>query len=249
MTYFLPSVQKTCLLHSVHFKLNKLETVLNCKQVQTLNIFKHWNRLDILSRHGSVGSWSCWPCCTCLCFPRPGPHNWICAARSNDTLWWLYDTCIILYQIRWHSMIFVYICFSSAGSEATPSEITIQILVVHASKSGQTVWRCSASPFSVPLPNWMLLIRDTNSRSKWWCKQRLIRLTFTTLVSAVLHRPMFRLLSTKASGQLRSPGTLHARHQYGGTSMPFLQTATCLHTTSMPSSTTFLSTMSSPKSL
>ena len=34
-------------------------------------------------------------------------------------------------------MIFVYICFSSAGSEATPSEITIQILVVHASKSGQ----------------------------------------------------------------------------------------------------------------
>lgn len=38
MTYFLPSVQKTCLLRSVHFKLNKLETVLNCKQVQTLNI-------------------------------------------------------------------------------------------------------------------------------------------------------------------------------------------------------------------
>lgn len=152
-----------------------------------------------MSRHGSVGSWSCWPCCTCLCFPRPGPHNWTCAARSNDTLWWLYDTCIKFDDIRWYSYIFAFL---QLEVKQHPQKLPFKFSLFMLQSPVKTVWRCSASPFSVPLPNWMLLIRDTNFRSKWWCKRRLIRLvsTFTTLVSAVLHCPMFRLFKHKGFG-------------------------------------------------
>ena len=95
------------------------QTILNFQLSTSFNEEIGLTWLDFLWRHGSVGSWSCCPCCTCLCFPRPGPHNWTCAARSKEFKRYfmnLYDTCIsciILYQI----LLLVYICFSSAGSE------------------------------------------------------------------------------------------------------------------------------------
>ena len=108
------------------------------------------------------------------------------------TLWYLY-------QIRWYSYIFAFL---QLEVKQHPQKLPFKFSLFMLQSPVKTVWRCSASPFSVPLPNWMLLIRDTNFRSKWWCKRRLIRLvsTFTTLVSAVLHCPMFRLFKHRLRG-------------------------------------------------
>ena len=115
--FFLPSVQKTCLLRSFRFnliyKLDKLKAALN--KFYTLDMGIDLTFCEGMARLavGAVGL-----AAPVFVFPGQG-HTIQCVARSKDTLWiFMIDSFyIMIYQTRWYSMIFVYTCFSSAGSE------------------------------------------------------------------------------------------------------------------------------------